>query len=101
MLKQERQKIDEMATLTNAICYRTNDATTINDYFLQKEESQNGERLRIYWKIWNVDEFIVNNTFNNESAHQIEKEDITYLTLFSNSVLAINNNAISNGFNSE
>ena len=56
---------------------------------------------KIYSKIWNVEDFIENNTFNPEFTHQIEKGIITYLTLFSNSVLAINDYAISNGFNAE
>ena len=101
LLKRERETFEEIGAITNALCNRTNDAVSIKDYFLQKNDDNNDENLWLYSKIWNAHDFIKNGSFDQETISQIEKQIVTYLTLFSNSILAINDYALSNGFNAE
>ena len=58
LLKREREIFEEIGAITNALCNRTNDAASIKDYFLQKNDDNNDENLWLYSKIWNAHDFI-------------------------------------------
>jgi len=55
----------------------------------------------IYTRIWPVDSFYKNGGINLEAINQYEKEMITMLQLFSNSIVQLNDYALENGINQE
>ena len=101
MLVREREALESMGGFTNALYYRTKDAVSISDYFEQKNDMEEDENLWVYSKVWNASDFIANDSFDPQVTGKIEKEIVAYLTLFSNSVIAINDYALEVGLNKE
>ncbi len=101
LLLREREILERLGGFTNALSYRTGDIHTLEDYFKEKSDCEDDENLWIYSKIWNGKDFLVNDSFDPDRTCKIEKEILTYLALFSNSVLTVNEFAETHGFNAE
>jgi hypothetical protein len=101
LLVREREALEQIGGFIADWTVKPARVETIKDYFLQKDDSERDENIWVYSKVWNTADFMENNVFVPQIIAQIEKEIITYLVLFSNAVLTINDYALSNGFNAE
>ena len=101
LLEREKEILTELGAFTNGLSYRTGDIHGIDDYFEQKKDSADDKRVWIYSKVWNISDFEENGVFSSGLSSAVEKEIVTFLSIFSNSVTSINDFMITNGFNYE
>ena len=57
--------------------------------------------FRIFSKYWNIDDFMENDSLSTRKIRRFEKDMVTYIQLFSNIVIKINDYALEIGINKE